>query len=142
MKKLLTMMLVALSSTLIYGAPLNLKKGVAIKGYDPVAYFNASKPTKGSSEFVAEHKGATYHFSNITNRDLFIKSPTKYTPQYGGYCAYGVGLGKLVKIDPKVYVIHEGKLYLNYSKSIAKKYEADLATSILTSDKEWTKFPK
>jgi len=141
MKTLLTLKLLAFSMTIAYAAPLNVKKGLAIKGYDPVSYFTGD-PTKGSTEFTANHAGATYQFSTAVNRDLFQKQPSKYTPQYGGYCAYGIGIGKLIKINPEVYVIHNGKLYLNYSRSVAKKYEKNLTGSIAGSDKEWTKLSK
>src|SRR5690242_3849729 len=84
-------------------------KGIAIKGYDPVAYFTQSRPVKGTSSFTHSYMGATWWFVNPEDRDLFVRDPGKYAPQYGGYCAYGVSQGHAVEIDPEAWRIVEGK---------------------------------
>lgn len=93
----------------------NTKKGVAIQGYDVVAYFNGT-PQKGSAEFTYVYDKVTYKFSSEENLNLFTKSPKQYLPQYGGYCAYAIALkGKKVDVNPKTYEIRNGKLYLFYN---------------------------
>jgi len=113
--------------------------GVAIKGYDPVAYFNQDQPVKGTDEFSYQWNGASWHFSNAANLASFQQEPEKYAPQFGGYCAYAVSLGKTASIDPKAWKIVDGKLYLNYSTSIQKKWEADIPGHIASAEKNWPK---
>ena len=93
---------------------------VAIKGYDPVAYFTESRAVEGSPRFSHRWLGATWLFSSAKNRDLFASEPVKYAPQYGGHCADGVSLGTITtNIDPKAWRIIEGKLYLSYDPGAA-----------------------
>lgn len=92
----------------------NTKKGFAVQGYDVVAYFN-NEAKEGSKSFVSEFDGARFKFSSKENLDLFIKNPEKYIPQYGGYCAYAVALkGSKKSINPKTFLVDQGKLYLFY----------------------------
>ncbi|MFY8127453.1 MAG: YHS domain-containing (seleno)protein [Chitinophagaceae bacterium] len=93
----------------------NLEKGLAIQGYDAVAYFTANKAIKGNKQFTTTYEGATYYFSSAANRDLFIKTPKSYEPQYGGWCAYAMGAtNEKVEIDPETFKIKDGKLFLFY----------------------------
>ena len=96
--------------------------GVAIKGYDPVAYFTQSKPVKGSAAFT--HQWMTRPGGSPARRTAtsLRAVPEKYAPQYGGYCAYGVSQGHTAPIDPEAWTIIEGKLYLNYSKGVKKTW--------------------
>ena len=112
-------------------------QGVAVKGYDVVAYFTASKPVMGSPSFTHSWNGATWQFSNAANRDRFAAAPEKFAPQFGGYCAYGVSQGHAVPIDPEAWKIIDGKLYLNYSKSVQKKWFEDTPKYIQDADKNW-----
>jgi len=98
-----------------------LKDKLSIKGYDPVAYFTAGKMAKGRKDFEQQWMGATFRFSSKENFELFKKAPEKYAPQYGGYCAYAVSHGYTAPVDPEAWDIVNGKLYLNYSKSVQKK---------------------
>ena len=126
-----------------HAAPQNLDiKGVAIQGYDPVAYFTQGKATKGSSEFSASHQGATYQFANATHQSSFKNNPNKYTPQYGGYCAYGVSVGKLIKVDPKVFTIHKGRLLLQVNRKHAKISSSDLNNNVVLADQKWVDLSK
>lgn len=119
-------------------AKMNLdNNGVAIKGYDPVAYFTQDAPVEGSSEFTAEHDGATYQFSSAENRDLFVANPAKYAPVYGGYCAYAVAQGSLAPIDPAAYSVVDDKLYLNFSKGIQARWNKDIPGFIAKGDANW-----
>jgi len=112
-------------------------KGVAIKGYDPVAYFTQSKPVKGSAEFTYKWKDSTWMFANADDRDMFAKSPEKFAPQYGGYCAYGVSQGHTAPIDPEAWTIIEGKLYLNYSQGVKKTWSQSIPKYLEEADKNW-----
>ncbi|MDB4170718.1 YHS domain protein [Polaribacter sp.] len=94
----------------------NLKNGVAISGYDPVAYFTEKKSLKGKKNISTTYMGVVYQFYSHANKQLFIKTPSQYEPQYGGYCAYAIGLkDEKVKINPKTFEIRDGKLYLFYN---------------------------
>lgn len=95
----------------------NLEKGIALQGYDPVAYFKNSKAIKGNKNFAATYEGVTYYFSSKANKDAFVKMPSAYEPQYGGWCAYAMGsAGEKVSIDPETFKIVDGKLYVFYNK--------------------------
>ena len=95
----------------------NLENGVAIDGYDPVAYFVKSKAVKGSKSMAVYHQGVTYYFSSVENKEVFKKNPSAYEPQYGGWCAYAMGnSGEKVSIDPDTFKIINGKLYLFYNR--------------------------
>jgi YHS domain-containing protein len=100
--------------------------GVAIRGTDPVAYFTDGKPVEGSDEFTTEWQGATWKFASQGHLDMFVASPEKYAPQYGGYCAYGVAQDNLVKIEPDNWTIVDDKLYLNYDDKLQGKWEQDI----------------
>lgn len=111
--------------------------GVAIKGYDPVAYFTESKPVKGSSAFTHRWMNSTWWFSSAKNRDEFARMPDKYAPQYGGYCAYGVSQNHTVSIDPEAWTIVDGKLYLNYSKGVQGTWSKAVPQHIAEADRNW-----
>lgn len=118
---------------------LDSKSGAAIKGYDPVAYFVQGKPVAGKEEHAVTRDGARWLFSSAENKALFEQDPAKYTPAYGGYCAYGVAAGYLVKIEPDAWAIRDGKLYLNYDKSVQKQWERNPAQQIKSADANWPK---
>ncbi|MGB0697421.1 MAG: YHS domain-containing (seleno)protein [Rhodospirillaceae bacterium] len=88
-----------------------------VGGYDVVAYHTAGAPTKGSDAYTATYQGATWHFSSAENRDLFVASPAKYAPAYGGWCTAGVSKGKKVATLPELWAIVDGQLYLNSSQA-------------------------
>ena len=110
----------------------------AINGYDTVAYFTVGKPVKGLDAFVADWMGAKWKFASQANLDLFKASPEKYAPQYGGYCAYGVTQGSLVKVEPEQFTIRDGKLYLNYDADVQTKWLKDPAGYIKDADGKFT----
>lgn len=94
----------------------NLENKLAIQGYDPVAYFKINKALPGKKEISTKYKGVLYYFSSKVNLDLFIKNPSNYEPQYGGWCAYAMGnSGEKVEINPETFKIIDGKLYLFYN---------------------------
>ena len=93
----------------------NVKKGIAIEGYDPVSYFN-NKPEEGKAEITWVYRGVSYRFANAANYAAFKSNPAQYEPAFGGWCAYAMGTnGEKVKIDPETYKIKDGKLYLFYN---------------------------
>jgi len=111
----------------------------AIRGYDPVAYFTQGAPVKGSDKFSHQWRGATWRFASAANRDLFRESPEKYAPQYGGYCAYGVAQNYAVSVDPAAWSVVDGKLYLNYSKSVRENWNKDVPGYLRKADANWPK---
>ena len=113
--------------------------GVTLKGYDPVSYFKVDKPVKGLSEFQYEWMGVKWYFSSAANRDLFIASPEKYAPQYGGYCAYAVSKGHTADISPSAWKIVDGKLYLNNGWLAEKLWKRNILENIEKADKNWPK---
>ncbi len=114
-----------------------LVQGVAVGGYDPVAYFTEGKPVKGSESLTLQHDGATWRFASAENRAAFQADPAKYAPQYGGYCAYAVSQGHTAKAEPDAWTIHDGKLYLNYDKGVQAKWGTDIPGYIAKADANW-----
>lgn len=112
-------------------------RGLAIKGYDPVAYFTDGRPVEGDSDFEFEWRDATWRFASAAHRDLFAADPEKYAPQYGGYCAWAVSQNKKASIDPDAWRIVDGKLYLNYSLKVQRTWETDIPGFIQKADANW-----
>ena len=111
--------------------------GIAVHGYDPVAYFTVGKPVQGSAEFSHVHGGATYRFANAENLKAFKANPAQYVPAFGGYCAYGVAKGSLFDIDPATGQVADGKLYLNLNKNVQRLFNKDLADHIREANTKW-----
>ena len=109
----------------------------AIRGYDTVAYFTEGKAIKGSPEFTVDWNGATWRFASAANRDAFADDPVRYAPQYGGHCAYAMSTGKLVPTDPEAWHIVDGKLYLNYSKRVQRRWLQDVPGFVAKADTQW-----
>lgn len=121
----------------------NLKKGIALEGYDPVSFFNG-KSLAGNPDVKASFKGITYLFYSTQNLEKFKANPIKYEPAYGGWCAYAMGKsGEKVKVDPETFKIIEGKLYLFYNfwgnntLDTWNENETELKKS---GDKNWQKY--
>ncbi|MBX2826319.1 MAG: hypothetical protein KTR33_16405 [Gammaproteobacteria bacterium] len=110
------------------------ESGIALRGFDTVAYFTEGKPLEGKDEFTTEWMNATWKFANQEHLALFEANPEQYAPQYGGYCAYGVAQNALVKIEPDLWEIVDDKLYLNYDDGVQKKWEKDIAGFIAEAD--------
>ena len=119
------------------GTPINTLDGIAIEGYDPVAYFSEGRAMKGSKEFAYEWLGATWYFANAEQRDLFAVNPVKYAPQYGGYCTEGLAHNDTAYIDPEVWRIVDGKLYLLHRKGELGSSEQEIASMITKADANW-----
>jgi YHS domain-containing protein len=124
------------------GGLFNRDTGVAIRGYDPVAYFTDKKPVKGNDAYSFAWKGATWKFASQAHLDLFKAQPEQYAPQYGGYCAYGVTKDYLVKIEPEAWAVVGGKLYLNYDADVQKTWALNPAGYIKTADGKFSSLLK
>jgi YHS domain-containing protein len=112
-------------------------RGLALSGYDPVAYFTDGKPVPGSASFTLEWMGATWRFASAEHRDAFTANPLLYAPQYGGYCAWAVSQDRTASSDPEAWRIVDGKLYLNYSRDVQKQWETDVPGNIRKADTNW-----
>lgn len=122
----------------------NLQNGIALNGYDPVAYFTMQKAIKGKKAVGAVfYRGITYLFSTEESKALFKKSPAMYEPQYGGWCAYAMGSnGTKVEVDPETFKIVDGRLYLFYNKlfnNTIKPWNKDETKLKQQADVNWEK---
>lgn len=119
-----------------------LKNGVAIQGYDPVAYFESNKAIQGNSEINTKYNKAMYFFSSKKNKMLFLKNPEKYVPQFGGYCAYGVSENHTSPTDPQAFTIVDDKLYLNYNMKVKEMWSKDREARIIRANENWKTLTK
>jgi YHS domain-containing protein len=117
-------------------------EGVAIKGYDPVAYFMDRRPVKGMPEFEYEWHGARWRFASAVHRNEFQRDPQQYAPRYGGYCAYAVSQGTTADIDPESWTIFEGRLYLNLNRDVQRLWEKNMRDYIAKADENWPRIIK
>ena len=126
MKQILLLFFISISANLIaQQTDYNTKKGFIAEGYDVVSYFTEAKPVEGKKKYQTMHDGVKFQFSSEKNLDLFKENPTKYVPQYGGYCAYAIATKKTkMGIDAEEYEVRDGKLYLFYSSWISSKLTA------------------
>ncbi len=111
--------------------------GLAVDGYDPVAYFTEHKPMKGAAKFRSDFQGSTFQFASAAHRNMFAADPAKYAPQYGGYCAYGMAKGYKAKIDPAAFTVVGDKLYFNYSETVRSQWLTDIPGYIRKADANW-----
>lgn len=113
------------------------RDGLAIGGTDPVAYFTQGQPVQGSPDYQLEWRHATWQFVSAEHRDRFRADPETYAPQYGGWCAWAVARGEAATTIPEAWKIVDGKLYLNYSRRIQRRWEADIPGNIEAADANW-----
>ena len=149
MKKLVLLVLILISGTSFAQndakriEQYNLENKVAIQGYDPVGYFTQGKAIKGKKEFTTSYQGVVYKFSSSENKEAFLKNPSKYEPQYGGWCAYAMGsAGEKVEINPETFKIIDGKLYLFYNayfNNTLKSWNKDQTNLKTKADNNWKK---
>ena len=111
--------------------------GLAIRGYDPVAYFTEGKPVAGKAEHQRVHNGATWRFASAESLAAFKAAPDRYAPQYGGYCAWAVSQNYIAPGDPHQWKIVNGKLYLNYNARAKELWEAEQDEAIVRGDANW-----
>jgi YHS domain-containing protein len=122
----------------------NVEDGLAIGGYDPVAYFTDKAALKGKKDFAFMHQGIQYYFASAVHRDRFKAAPENYEPQYGGWCAYAMGdNGEKVEVDPETFKIIDGRLYLFYNKyfnNTLRSWNKDETRLKSNADRNWSKF--
>lgn len=110
---------------------------IAVGGYDPVAYFTDGRPVRGLEQFRITHQGYEYRFANAEHLAAFRANPARYTPQYGGYCAWAVSQGYTAAGNPQNWRIVDGRLYLNYNNDIQQRWEQDIPTRIREANANW-----
>lgn len=143
MKKLfwLTILLFSLFTGYCQEATWNNQGGVGAHGYDLVSYFSGETPVKGMERWASRYEGLTFYFASPANKEAFEKTPEMYLPQYGGWCAYAMGLdGSRVDVDPETYKVHQGKLYLFYHSLLnntLKKWNAKETELLPQADRNW-----
>lgn len=113
------------------------EEGVAVDGSDVVAYFTKGAPVAGSPDIAHEWMGVTWRFETPENRAAFVADPVSFAPQYGGFCAYAVSRGYTASTVPQAWRIVDGRLYLNFSPRIQRKWEKDIPGNIAAGDENW-----
>jgi YHS domain-containing protein len=111
--------------------------GVVLHGYDPVAYFTQNAAVKGDPKYKATYKGSTFYFASDTNKKLFQKDPSKYAPQYGGYCAMAVSMGQLEDADPTMFTIHNDKLLVQRNEKAHQMFLSNPDGFHQKADQQW-----
>jgi YHS domain-containing protein len=114
-------------------------QGLALRGYDPVAYFTIGTPTPGLPTLTATYDSATYRFASAANRTAFLADPAKYAPAYGGFCAYGASVDHKADGDPNIWKIVDGRLYLNVTPRAADYWQQDIPGNSHKADANWPK---
>ena len=112
-------------------------KPLAVHGYDPVAYFTDGKPVVGDAKHTAVHNGAAYYFASGDHKKTFEANPVRYAPVFGGFCAYGVSVGKKFDGSPQYWTVKNDKLYLNLNADISGKFAEDIGDNIKKAEKNW-----
>lgn len=127
------------TSAIAAGVELNASStGLALQGYDPVAYFTDSQATPGNWKITATHNDATYRFISEEHKEAFLANPDAYLPQYGGYCAFGAAMGYKFDGDPQQWKVVDGELFLNLSADIQEKWSEDIPGYVAKADTNWT----
>ena len=116
---------------------VNTTDGVAIRGYDTVAYFTTGEPARGSEAYVVEWDGAEWRFASAEHRDLFSADPERYAPRYGGHCAYAAARNQIADGDPLLWTIHDGRLYLNLNSSVERRFRESIESEVAAAEANW-----
>lgn len=111
--------------------------GIAIDGSDAVAYFTQNAPVLGTAEHSFTWNGAEWRFSSADNLAQFQANPEGFAPQFGGYCAFAVARGYTASTVPEAWTIHDGKLYLNFSRRVRRRWERDIPGNIVKGEANW-----
>ena len=115
------------------------ENGVILNGYDVVAFYTKDKAVKGNPSYNSTYEGAIYHFSSATNKKLFDLNPEKYKPQFGGFCAVAVSLGKLSPIQLWTHQVVDGRLVFNHNKKARALWNKNPEGNLKKADKKWPK---
>jgi YHS domain-containing protein len=129
----------ALSGSVVTSVVSNPLTGIAIDGFDPVSYFTDGQPVQGVSDYEVDWAGVPWYFSSAANRDVFIRHPEVYAPQFGGHCLMSAARGFLSDGNPRLFVIENQKLYLFYSAPNRDAFLAEAETALKQADNNWPK---
>ena len=124
------------------GVNIDSSNGLAIHGYDPVAYFTDSKAIEGKKEFTVEYLSNKWVLSSAVNKQAFLANPESYIPQYGGFCAFAASQNAIANTDPYAWTIHNKKLFLNYSIGTRGIWLKDKEKLIIDADRNWPELLK
>jgi YHS domain-containing protein len=113
--------------------------GLALQGYDPVAYFTDNKPVKGDPKFTATYKGGTYQFASADHKEAFESNPAKYAPQFGGFCGYAASINKLAPIEVEYFQVLHGRLVMQHNEKAWKLWHQDVEGNLKKADANWPK---
>jgi hypothetical protein len=113
------------------------RHGLAVKGYDVVAYFVDGRAVEGLAAFEHTVDGVRFRFASAAHRDRFVKEPQKFVPQYGGFCAWAVSRGYTADTDPQAWRIVDGRLFLNYDRGVQRTWEKDVPANVAKGDANW-----
>lgn len=138
---LTTVQLIAPATASAASGAYHAPGGVALEGYDAVAYFTEGRAVRGKAKHETTWDGVRWRFATAASRDTFLAAPQRYAPQYGGYCALGVAVGKLRRGDPQVFAVVDGRLYINYNRRIHERWEQRSGGFIRRANQEWTDAP-
>lgn len=116
--------------------------GVAIDGYDPVSYFTETDPLPGSPDFEYDWAGVPWYFANAANRDVFMRNPDVYAPQYGGHCVMSLSRGYLSDGKPRLYVIDALRLYFFYSTANRDAFLMSRSAALQAAAANWPALSK
>jgi YHS domain-containing protein len=140
MKKVFLLLLL-LVSVPVFGQNktlLNLdRQGIAIQGYDPVAFFTQNRPVKGRPEFESKYNGARYLFASADDKSTFDANPAKYEPQFGGFCAYAASQNHTAPVKIEAFQIVNGRLLMQYDLGVRKEFNKDTQGNLQKADKNW-----
>lgn len=125
------------TATLAAEPPVYSRRGVAIRGADPVAYWDGNGPVDGLRSITGEWNGATWRFATEANRDAFLADPERFAPEYGGYCAYAMARGQIARTIPEAWSIVDNRLFLNFNLDIRAQWETELPDAIGLADANW-----
>ncbi|WP_291729785.1 YHS domain-containing (seleno)protein [Leisingera sp. F5] len=148
MRILLTTALISLTAALAAPAfaadELNVSNGIsaggaplAAHGVDLVSLLDSRNPVEGVANYSATVDGASYYFTSEENKTAFEADPAKYLPQHGGFCSYGVSVGKKFDGDPDQYLVHDGKLFLFLNAATRAAFLEDVPGTAKTADTQW-----
>ena len=121
---------------------INNNDDVAVKGYDPVAYFTDSMPVLGNPSISTDYQGVVYRFASEQHKQAFLAMPASYVPQYGGFCAFAISRGQIADIDPAEWAVQDGHLYLNNNHVAQSVWNLDRPGNIVAGNANWPLVPK
>jgi YHS domain-containing protein len=131
-------LLLSAAALAVIGAQTGIAQAtLALQGYDVVAYFTEGGAQRGRAEHAAEWNDQTWHFTSASHRAAFVADPSRYAPQYGGYCAWAVARNYLAPVDPTAWAVVDGKLYLNFDARIQRRWARDPAGFIARANGNW-----